>query len=198
MLPDLPNLKRDIQQALDRYIERRVHSQLGAFSRAPRHVLHEGDRMRTIREDGSTEESSLKEASGELWLKTDEIPRLTLDERIQKLNGIADDIARQAHAYLYANLNTALEKAGQAVSQQGKPLDTEAIFKALENIQIEFDENRNPAELSIEAPPTLLPRFKGILEQIEKDPALRKRYQEILERKWLDWRDREAARKLVG
>ena len=154
--------------------------------------------MRTIREDGSTEDSDLKEASVEFSLKFDDIPRLTLDQRIQKLNDIADDIARQTQAHLFTTLNTALDKAGQVVSQSGKPLDTEAVFKALEKIQMEFDENRNPAWPSIAAPPALLPRVKAVLEQIENDPALRKRHQAILERKWLDWRDREAARKLVG
>jgi hypothetical protein len=37
-----------------------------------------------------------------------------------------------------------------------------------------------------------------MVEQEKNDPSIKKRHDEIMERKWLEWRDREAARKLVG
>lgn len=151
-----------------------------------------------LRADGSTEDSNLKEASAEVSWKVDDTPRLTLAQRIEKLNGAADEIARQTQTHLFGTLNAALDKAGQVVSQHGKPLDPEAVFEALEKVQMEFDENRNPAQPSMVVPPALLSKAKDVLEQIENDPALQKRYLAIIERKWLDWRDREAARKLVG
>jgi hypothetical protein len=46
--------------------------------------------------------------------------------------------------------------------------------------------------------PANVERGKAVFEQIEADSVLRKRYEEIMERKRLEWRDREASRKLVG
>ncbi|MCX6037212.1 MAG: hypothetical protein NTW99_04875, partial [Chloroflexi bacterium] len=91
-----------------------------------------------------------------------------------------------------------LEKAGQAVDQQGKPLDAEAVFKVLEKLQLEFDETGKINSLSLVVGPALEPRAKQVLDLINSDPTLRKRLYEIMETKWLEWRVRETDRKLVG
>lgn len=198
MLPDLPGLKRDIQQVLDRYLQNQVHARLGVFNESPQHVIHEGSRMRTIRADGSVDESDLKEASAEMSLKFAEIPQLSPNERVTKLNNMADELANQIVKHLFGTLDAVLEKAGQVTNQKGKPLSADAIFEALEKIQLDFDEAGQHHKLSIVVPPTLISRAKEVFEQIESDPTLQKRYEEIITRKKLEWRDREAARKLVG
>ncbi len=198
MLPDLPSLKRDIQRILDRYLQQQVHARLGVFNESLQHIIHEGNRMRTIRADGSVEESNLKEASAEMSLQLAEIPHLTPNERIAKLNNMADELANQIVKHLFGTLDAVLEKAGQVANQKGKPLSAEAVFEALEKIQLDFDETGKHHKLSIVVPPALFLRAKEVFEQIESDPALKKRYEDILTRKKLEWRDREAARKLVG
>jgi hypothetical protein len=40
--------------------------------------------------------------------------------------------------------------------------------------------------------------FKRVVDQIEADPALRKKAEELINKKRSDWRDRESRRKLVG
>lgn len=198
MLPDLPNLKRDIQRTLGRYLQRQVDARLGVFSQSPKHMIHEGDRMRTIRADGSKDESDLQKASAELTLKSDQIPALSVEERIKKLDNMAEQIARQMTEHMFGSLGATLEKAGQVVERKGKPFDAEAIFEALEKIQLDFDRTGNIQNLSIVVPPLLLPNAKKAFEQIQSDPLLQKRYEEIIVRKRLEYRDRKAARKLVG
>jgi hypothetical protein len=46
--------------------------------------------------------------------------------------------------------------------------------------------------------PNLQSKAMAALEQLENDPKYAKRYKEIIDKKRLEWRDREAARKLVG
>jgi hypothetical protein len=198
LLPDLPELKGDIQHLVDRFLQKAVQARLGVFADAPRHAIHEGNRLRVLRADGSVEESALKEASAEMTLKLSEIPTMTIEQRVTKLNETADAMARQMNAHLFGALNESLEKAGQVVDRKGKPFDVEAFFAALEAISIDFGPDGKPRNLMFVIPPALAPRVKQIAEDAEKDPAIAKRHDEIMTRKWDEWRDREANRKLVG
>lgn len=198
MLPDLPGLKRDIQRLLDRYLQTQVDARIGVFKESPKHTIHEGNRMRTVRGNGSIDESELKEASANMSLNFDDVPRLTLEEQLTKINDIADQMARQISEHLFGTLNAILDKVGQVVDQKGRPLDAEGIFAVLEKLQLDFDEGGKHNEISIVMLPALAPKVKQVFEQIMSEPLLRQRYEEIIMRKRMEWRDREAARKLVG
>lgn len=197
MLPDLPDLKKDIDEILHLYLRNQVNKKLGFFNEVPKQIIHEGDKLKITRADGSVEVSALERASAEMSLDLADIPRLTLQEKIIKINDVADKMALQISKHLYGSLNKTLEEAGQSSDNKGRPLDAEVIFSTLEKIQLEFDDF-GKLELSIVVSPELLPKAEQILEQIKSDPHLRKRYDEIIMRKRIEWRDREAARKLVG
>jgi hypothetical protein len=198
MLPDLPKLKDDVQKVIDRYLQFQVNLRLGIFGEAPKHIIQEGNRMRIIRADGSVDESDFKHASAEVSLTLEEIPTLTVQERKAKLDDMAEQMAGQVSRLLFGSLNEALDKAGQVVDQKGKPLDAESVFTVLENMHLEFDDARKLRGLSIVVPSALAPKAEKVMAQIDADPVLRKRHEEIMTRKWMEWRDREASRKLVG
>jgi hypothetical protein len=198
MLPDLPKLKRDIQHVLDRYLKLQTHSRLGVFQEAQKQIIHEGNRTRVIRADGSTEESLLRKASAEMEIKYDEVPRLTFESRLVKLNDIAEQMAMEMSKQLFGSLTDTLNKSGQSINNQGRPLDAEAIFSVLEKIQLEFDSSGQHKKLSIVLPPALIQKFHEVLKTIDNDPELSKRHEEIMQRKKQEWHDREASRKLVG
>ena len=198
MLPDLPNLKRDLQTIFDRTFRKMLNARLGILGEIPKSIAHEGNRMRTIRANGSVEDSIFKKSSVDLELKLEEIPRLTLRQRIAMFEDSAEKMAYQISEHMFGSLNAALEKAGQTVNQQGKPLDAGVVFEVLEKIQLEFDRSGKIDPLSIVISPALEPRAKHVLNLIASDPMLQKRFHEIMQRKWIEWRDREADRKLVG
>jgi len=198
VLPDLPNLKQDLQQVLNRYLRKAIHQRLGVFSDIPRHTVHEGKSMRVYRADGSVEDTDMKEASAEMMLKVDELPKMSVGDRVAKINELADSMAKQMSEHLYGSLNQSLEKAGQVVDGRGKPFGVETMLAALEKIQIDFDKDGNPKNLSFVIGSDLVPRIEEMREQEKKDPTIKKSFDELMARKWQDWRDREAARKLVG
>lgn len=198
MLPDLPELKRDLQRVIDQYLHRQVRARMGIFDEAPRHIIHEGEHMRIIRADGSVEESNLKESSAEMRIKMEEIPALTIAERLERLNAMAEEMARQMSEHLFGTLDSVLTKAGQVVDGKGKPFDAESIFSALDSIQLEFDETGQHHNLSLVIPPAMSERVKAAFAQIDADPELKRRHEELIARKRGEWRDREATRKLVG
>jgi hypothetical protein len=198
MLPDLPVLKREIQRVQDEYLQGQIHRRLGVFYKSPKHIIHEGDRMRVIRADGSLEESELKRASGEMTLKFEDIPLLTVVERVERLNVLAQEIADNISKNLFESLNKTLEAADRVVDGMGKPFDAETIFAGLDGMAVEFDEMGRMSELSIVVSPEVHPRVHAAFDQIRSDPTLALRYKELIERKRLEWRDREAARELAG
>ena len=195
MLPDLPALKEEIQRLLDDYLRQRTQQRMGVFGQAGRHIIHEGDRMHIVRADGTEDISSLKSSSAELEIKLEEIPDMTVEARLRRLDGMADEMARQMSGNLFQTLDTTLDKAGQTIDRKGRPLDAETILETLAKLQMDFDEE---PKLSLVIPPALKEKANEAFRQIESDPVLRRRHDDIIESKRRDWRAREAARKLVG
>lgn len=198
MLPDLPSLKRDLQYLFDRYLRVSVRARMGLLADIPQHMIHEGDRLRVIRADGTVEDSNMKEASAEMTIQPDEVPTITVAERVARIDQVAGKMAQQMSTQLFGSLNESLEKAGQVVNGKGQPFSVETIFAALEKVQIDFDKEGNPKNLSFVIGTDLVPKMKEIVEQEKRDPEIKRRHDEIMMKKWIEWRDREAARKLVG
>jgi hypothetical protein len=195
VLPDLPRLKSDIQKVLMGYLRVKAHQNLGVFAQSPRHVAHEGNRLYTLRADGSETESEFAQATGELTVHLAEVPQLTIQERIAKLDAMADDMARQMSERLFGSLDEVLKRSGQSVDQEGQPLSAETILAALELIEMDFDK---PPELSVVIPPALQEKAAIAFHNLKTDPVLNRRYEDLMARKRLDWRARETARTLVG
>ena len=199
MLPDLPGLKQDLQYIFDRYLRKAIQERLGAFADVPRHTVHEGEEMRVSRADGTVEDFGMKISSAALSLNLADIPTMTTEARIAKLNEMADAMAKQISQNLYGSLNESLEKAGQVVDNRGQPFGIETVFAVLEKLDIDFDKQGNPAAgLRFVINPELAPRVREIMELEKTDSTIKTRHEEIMTKKWMEWRDREAARKLVG
>lgn len=198
MLPDLPALKRDIQCLLDRYLQQATNSRMGVFADVPRHRVHEGREMRIHRADGSVEDTAMKQASAEMVIKFEEVPHLSLQDRIKKLDVLAETMAQQMAEHLFGSLGESLEKAGQVVDGGGKPFSAETLFAVLEKLQVDFDKEGQPKNLQLVVGSALVPKLQEIAEQERLDPSLRSRHEEIMSKKWVEWRDREASRTLVG
>jgi hypothetical protein len=198
MLPDLPELKRELQRIIDQYLQRQVRVRMGVFNDAPKHIIHEGERMRIIRADGTVEESNLKESKAEMAIKIEEIPTLTIKDRMERLNCMAEEMAGQISEHLFGALNDSIEKAGQVVDSKGKPFDAETFFGAIAAVNLDFDDSGQHHGLQFVIPPAMAERVQAVFNQIDTDPALKRRHEELIDLKFGEWRDREAARKLVG
>jgi len=198
MLPDLPKLKADLARLQDRYIQQQIRRRLGAFEGSPTSILHEGKRTRLVRAGGDVEESGLKQESALVTVSDSELAMLNAETRRQKLDDLAAEMASKISKNFFAVLDETLKRAGQTVDGKGKGLTAETILMAFETMQTDFDEDGSPAELSFICSPDMQPSFQRAMEEMQRDPALRKRYDALILRKKEAWRDREAARKLVG
>lgn len=199
MLPDLPKLKADIAQVFHIVFKNRLNMYLGIVGEVPRYYIKEGSNPVTVRPDDSQDKTELKMASAETMFKLEEIPHLSIEQRIARLDAAAREMAEQISSHAFEVINKAVDKAGNVVDAKGKPFSAEALFEVLEKIQMDFeDDGIKHKEIAMVMPPALVDRAKATMEQVLQDPELRKRYEEIIDKKRTEWRDREAARKLVG
>ncbi|TFW27814.1 hypothetical protein [Duganella callida] len=198
MLPDLPILKRELWEIWLQYLQRQTHANMGVFQQVGRYTSHEGDRLSVIRGDGTVEESEFQRASSEMVMKLDDIANSTPQDRVALLDKIARDMGNQISMHLFEGLNKTLDEAGQIVDGQGRPFDHETILAVIESIQIDFNEFGQHAPLSIVYAPGMTEKVREAFRALENDPSIKARYDELISRKKVEWRDREAARKLVG
>lgn len=199
MLPDLPKLKADIVQVYHTIFKNRLNAYLGVIGEVPRYCIKEGSNPVTVRPDDTHDETELKAASAETMFKLEEIPHLSIEQRIARLDVAAREMAEQISSHAFEVINKAVDKAGNVVGAKGKPFGAEALFEVMEKIQMGFeDDGIKHKEIAMVMPPALIDRAKATMEQILQDPELLKRYEEIIDKKRTEWRAREAARKLVG
>ena len=197
MLPNIPSLKAELQEILSRYIRVESHRKLGALSLSPVHIIHEGDQMKTLRADGSVDVSEMKKASGQVAIPVEKVGKLSNDDRVELLEKITDEMAQQMAVHLYGVIDEVLEGAGQVVN--GKNMTpAESMLAMFEKMQIDFDEQGNIKDLVISAGAQALEGIRKAEAEMRSNPELEQQWENLLERKRGEWRDREAARKLVG
>lgn len=198
MLPDLPSLKKDIHQMYLAAYKHRVNVHLGVVNEAPRHFIKEGHGLVTVRADKTEEETELKTASAEMVIDPKKVPDLSTQERLRMFEDMARDMAAQISTHAFDVIGKATEAVGNVVDAKKRALSPELILEALEKMQLDFDEQGQLKNLKLVLSPEAYEGARAALMQLEHDPAYRKAHSELLQKKWMEWRDREAARKLVG
>lgn len=198
MLPDQPNLKREIQERLQRLVEHTSQRKLGVFSDIPKHILHEGDSLVVIRADGTNEDCQLSTASAEFEVNVDTTPEAALNERMLLLEKVSTEMARQMTRGLFESLNQSLDAAGQTIDARGRKLSGEVILEILDKIDVNFRPDGTQEELSIAIPPEMKDQLISALAELEENQELKHRHEALINKKREIWRDREASRKLVG
>lgn len=198
MLPDYPKLKSELQGALTKILQARFRAHSGILNEIPRSRVFEGTGTQIQRASGQVEDSDDLSAQGVLTIKNAELPKLTFDDVLKKLDGMAQELAAEATRKLFKSLDALTERTGNVVDAGGKPLSAQAIIEVLEKIHIDCDEDGNLRLPTIVIHPKQTDALKAAEQEMEGNPELKKRYEETLEAKREEWRVREASRKLVG
>lgn len=198
VLPDILPLKEEISRKLEIVFRGRVNEYMGAINEAPRSYIKEGRQTVIIRPDGAREETQMTEASAEISITANDIPSISLQDRLRRMDAAARDIARQINEYAFDQLDQAIEAAGNVVDGAGKVLDPEAYLEVIEKMQLDFDPSGAPSELTLVIPPAMRTQAENTWRVFREDPHYRDLYVDTINRKRREWRAREASRKLVG
>ena len=90
MLPDFPKEKELLGKFWNEYLASRNREFLGVFAAIPSFAIHEGDRWKIERVDGSESEQEYEELSSPFTIDLAEVPNLTPEKIIVKLDAVAE------------------------------------------------------------------------------------------------------------
>jgi hypothetical protein len=109
---------------------------------------------------------------------------------------IADMVQKQTH-FIRERMSTEIP-ASQTLDAKGRKFDAQVVIEMLEKMQIDFYPDGTPHEIFLDGPVFTPERMAAVDKEFESNPELKRKFDEMMEKKKEEWRAREADRKLVG
>lgn len=198
MLPEFPVLKDELNRAITRFMRMRASLYGGVTATVPQSRTFEGHQHVISRPGEEPEPSKMFQASSEVKFSGDEIQDIRLDQVLARLDQIAKDMAEQKAKQFFATITEGSQRAGTAVDAKGSPLTPELYLETLQKMLVAFHSDGSPIMPTLVVHPNMRDTVEAMKNQIENDPILRRRFEEIMRNKREEWRAREADRSLVG
>ena len=195
MLPDFPEIKKELEEkaSVFMYIKSVIEDPI--MSQVNRITQHEGEEFSFATTDGDIKRMTYKRFESPIEISKDDPMNLNVQQISGRLEQATRDIRRQSTQMVMAHISEAAMEAGTA-HHAGGPITHDKILETLESMDICFDENGQPT-FSIYAHPRLMPQFKKLNDEIERNPELQARFDDVLNRKREVWNAEEASRQLV-
>ncbi|WP_316179995.1 MULTISPECIES: hypothetical protein [unclassified Bradyrhizobium] len=137
------------------------------------------------------------EASAETIMPFSEIEEVSLSYILGKADEIAAQFERHFSSHLFTTMDEATKRTGLRFDGAGRPVSIDAIIDALSMMNIEFDEHGNPS-ISIVTSPEMAKSFARLEHEFHRNSELRKRWDDMIEKKRDEFRTREINRNLAG
>lgn len=198
MLPDFPEIKKKIRQRINQYFAQAEKQYSGFISEIPQKKIMEGKGSKLIRENGALVKNKTKELSVKIEIPKHKFENLGPTEILELINKAAKQMAEKKAIMVFDGIKNAVEEVGNNIDLKGKKFKIQDFFKMLESIWIEFDENGQAYFPTLVVGPELADSIKEEMKKLEEDPETKKRFIKIMEKKKLEWNERENNRKLVG
>lgn len=196
MLPDFPKIKRKWSTLFVWTVRERVHN--ASFVSQIRKIRHfEGDGMKVTDATGDTEESDYELFSGALEVNHQDLIERGPIALVEGLKKLAEDLSSQQSKMVFERLDQITDRTGNVVDAEGQAINPDLILQSLEKIEIDFSEDGQPRLPTLVVSPEHYERLKEKMLEWEKDEHYKRRFDELIERKRQEWRDRESHRKLV-
>ena len=196
MLPDFPDTKKLFSRFFRTYMRQKARA-ISPYGAVQTRYLHEGRAMHITRADQSQSTSDMQELSTYLEIKFDEIENLTLQKAIEKHDAMIVDMVRKQTEFIRERMSAEIP-ASQTLDAKGRKFDAQVMFELLERMQMDFYPDGTPHELHVDGPLFTPERMAAAEKELESNPELKRKFDEMMEKKKEEWRAREADRKLVG
>jgi len=196
MLPDFPKLKAEVHRDVLGKIRRRVDRADSIMSEIKRFTQHEGRDMRYERVDAPPVQSGPEEIGAPFQILLADVPDLFGPKLNAKIDEIAQEIAKQQAAMFFRKTQENCDEVGNALDAAGQLLSAELLLEMLNKVQMDFEPDGAPTGKFV-IHPDLAPALKKVGEELERDPELKRRHEDILRRQREEWSTRESHRKLV-
>jgi len=196
---DFTSIKRKLNQGINLFLRAEIKRRTPLLSMVGKRIAHEGDK--TSYETIGKEEKHMEyqKAESSFSLTRDELGKMTFAEILKKVEGAAEDMARQMEGGAFQTISKEVEKVGNTI-EGNPPFSPAALLKGLEMMDIDFDDARDKPQL-----PTIFihpSQWEKIKEQDarmteEERREFERNQKEILDRKYAQYVERESKRKLV-
>jgi hypothetical protein len=200
VLPDFPKSRKQLSEMLSLRLHLRAQAKSPLSAIGQQFTQHEAKTFsyEQITDAGKViVEEGYKEIRIPITTRYEEVPELVGDALLQRIDAIADEIARQAAQHMYRKLDESTRQAGTAVDAGGGPLTQELFLHTEELREMDFDpKTGNPEGVYLVHPDTA-EHMSKLWQEWEQDKLFMKRVREQRARKYEGWRDRESHRKLV-
>jgi hypothetical protein len=198
MLPDFVRVKERRLRWFRRAVTRFMEQQAWMMKKMRTVRQHEGQQLQYETVEGDRDIVAYdNKLSSSLKIQMDELATLGPVGYLKKAHKMASEFAEQAKRYFYGQVEHYSKEAGTAVHAGGRPFDALMLLDGLEKMDLDFDENGQPELPTFVMNPSLSGAFAKKMQEAEKSPEFRRRWDEVMTRKLVEWRDREADRKLV-
>lgn len=201
MIVDFPSIKSKLDASLNIFLRREVKKNMTFFSTIGKHLIHEGKKHTYETMQHTRKDMDFKKAEVEFTVTKEERETITLEGVLQKVSKSAEEMAAQMERDMFATLHREIDEAGQSVDEKGKPFTHETLLKAMEMLDVDFkdDDRKQPQMPSLVMHPDMA---KKVFEQDaklsdEERKAFEARKEALLDKKYQEFLDREAHRKLV-
>jgi hypothetical protein len=196
MLPRIARIDKEFADAIRAYIQARSRRR-GILNQIASHIIHEGTSNTINRGPSETEPTKMVEAGAETNIGFDEIESVDANYILNKANELADQFERHFSTHLFETMDDVTKKTGLRYDGGGRPLTNDALIEALSQMNMDFDKS-GKADISIVTSPAMAATFPKLEAEMDKDPALRKRWDDMMEKKRDEFRTREVNRNLAG
>lgn len=196
MLPDFPETKRMFSRFFRTYMRLKIR-EVSPYSAVQTRYLHEGQAMKITRADQSESTSGMEQLAASLEIKFEEIENLTFQKAIEKHDIMISDMVQKQTQFIRKRMSSEIPES-QTLDGKGRKFDGKVVIDMLEKMQIEFNPDGSPHEIFVDGPLFTQERLAAVYKEFNSNPELKKKFNEMMEKKKEEWRDREADRKLVG
>jgi len=195
MLPDYPKLKNKLHDLFILGIHFELMHYSPIFGMINKHVIREG-KQHSITQEDKKRITQMKKMSANLEFKYEEIPRLSLREVYERYQTVALEISMQQTHQMQTEICKAVDEVGNLVNAKGKPLSPQLFFQLIEKMHIDFNDDGTVRWPTFVGNEKMTEKFKQVLIELEKEPY-KSKMEMIIEKKRIEYNDRESNRKLV-
>lgn len=110
---------------------------------------------------------------------------------------MAEQFAKQLSLNLFRTLDEVTTKTGQVVDGRGAPMSNEMMMEMFSKMTIDFEKSPH-GDLTIVVAPQMASRLQSLDRELYEKPDLRRKMNELMDKKRNEFREREINRNLAG
>jgi hypothetical protein len=197
MLPDFLKARAALKKRQHSFLIDQIRAFTPPYMRQASYKnIYEGSHLSVRYEDGIMYEKPISIIRVETQTGMISEIKINPNKIYEYCTQMAKDFVEQQIKHMFQTLAEVSEITGNVV--EGGAFNVESVFAILEKMSIAFDESGQPQFPTIFTSPDNIQVVADILLQIESDPTLKLRHEQLIETKRTEWNDRQNSRKLVG